>query len=261
MDISLRSGGGIFTILGIVGLGCLILAFKIFGYVLAISEALFAVLVLLFYLKLLFNAIKRKDTRFIVISLIILVAGAIVGYIYPLEIADVALRFPYSSLFYSALFLAIAGMFYVIDIPLYTGEKGADLMMLIICFLALFGIVYLFCFIVQLSTGNDDIYSSTKWLVQNNYLDERKSGQTKTEREILEEFIANTNDNIELFKDGKVSKEVAEEQNYIVGIRDNQKTGNIIDVHIWFYSVLVKSKCNYFIIKILKLRVSSYIFI
>lgn len=37
MDISLRSGGGIFTILGIVGLGCLILAFKIFGYVLAIS--------------------------------------------------------------------------------------------------------------------------------------------------------------------------------------------------------------------------------
>ena len=163
MDISLRSGGGIFTILGIVGLGCLILAFKIFGYVLAISEALFAVLVLLFYLKLLFNAIKRKDTRFIVISLIILVAGAIVGYIYPLEIADVALRFPYSSLFYSALFLAIAGMFYVIDIPLYTGEKGADLMMLIICFLALFGIVYLFCFIVQLSTGNDDIYSSTKW--------------------------------------------------------------------------------------------------
>ena len=31
MDISLKNGASGFTILGIIGLGCLILAFKIFG--------------------------------------------------------------------------------------------------------------------------------------------------------------------------------------------------------------------------------------
>ena len=98
MDISLRNGASGFTILGIIGLGCLILAFKIFGYVLAIAEAVFGVLVLLFYLKLLFNAIRRKDKKFIIISLCIIAVGVLIGFMHPLEVANIALRFPYSSL-------------------------------------------------------------------------------------------------------------------------------------------------------------------
>lgn len=228
MDISLRNGASGFTILGIIGLGCLILAFKLFGYVLAIAEALFAVLVLLFYLRLLINAIKRKDKKFIIVSLIVIAVGAIIGFIYPLEVANVALRFPYSSIFYSGLFLAIAGIFYVIDIPFFTGEKGADLMMIIVCFLAIFGIVYLFCFIIQLSGGIHDMYSETKWLVQNSYLDKRDAEQTKTGEEVLEEFVANSNGDKEKLKDEVALKELAEEQHYIAEIREDKETGEII---------------------------------
>ena len=228
MDISLKNGASGFTILGIIGLGCLILAFKIFGYVLAIAEALFGVLVLLFYLKLLFNAIRRKDKKFIIISLCIIAVGVLIGFMHPLEVANIALRFPYSSLFYSGLFLAIAGMFYVIDIPIYTGEKGGDFMMLIVLFLALFGIIYVFCFIIQLSGGIHDMYSDMKWLVQNSYLDERYEVQTKKGREVLEEFVASANGNQELLKDEDALKDLAEKYCYIAEIREDEETGEII---------------------------------
>ena len=228
MDISLRNGASGFTILGIIGLGCLILAFKIFGYVLAITEVVFGVLVLLFYLKLLFNAIKRKDKKFIIISLIVIAGGVLVGFMYPLEVANIALKFPYSSIFYSGLFLAIAGMFYIIDIPFYTGEKGGDLMMLIVLFLALFGIIYVFCFIIQLSGGIHDMYYDMNWLVQNSYLEGRYNAQTKTGEEVLEEFVASANGNQEILKDEDALEELAEKYCYIAEIREDKETGEII---------------------------------
>ena len=228
MDISLRNGASGFTILGIIGLGCLILAFKMFGYVLAIAEAVFGVLVLLFYLKLLFNAIRRKDKKFIIVSLCIIAGGILVGFMYPLEVANIALKFPYSSIFYSGLFLAIAGMFYIIDIPFYTGEKGGDLMMLIVLFLALFGIIYVFCFIIQLSGGIHDMYYDMNWLVQNSYLEGRYNAQTKTGEEVLEEFVASANGNQEILKDEDALEELAEKYCYIAEIREDKETGEII---------------------------------
>ena len=228
MDISLKNGASGFTILGIIGLGCLILAFKIFGYVLAIAEALFGILVLLIYLKLLFNAIKRKDKKFIIISLIIITVGILVGYMHPLEIANIALKFPYSSIFYSGLFLAIAGMFYVIDIPFFTGEKGGDLMVLIVLFLAIFGIVYVFCFITQISGGIHDMYSDMKWLVQNSYLDERYAAQTKKPEEVLNEFVTSANGNQEILKDDNALEDFAEQYCYITEIREGDKEGELI---------------------------------
>ena len=228
MNIGWSSRGSGLVVLAIIGIGCLMLAFKMFGYVLAITEIIFALLVFIFYLKLLFNAIRRKDLRFIIISLMVIIISVIIGFLYPLEIANVALRFPYSSFFYSSLFLAIAGMFYVIDIPFYTGEKGGDFMMLIICFLVIFSITYVLGFIIQVSGGIHDMYSDMKWLVQNNYLDERYETQTKKDEEILQEFIANANGNLEVLKDKKALEELAEKQYYITDIREDEETGNII---------------------------------
>lgn len=193
MDISLRGGSKGGSVLILLGLGCLLLAFELFGYVFAITEAIFSVIVLLFYLRLLVNAIKRKDKKFIVISLIILGIGAIVGFINPLEIDNVSLRFPFSSMFWSSLFLAIAGIFYVIDIPIYTGEKGMDLLMLVICFFAIFGIIYVFCFVLQLSSGDYEMYDSIDWLVYDSDKEEEYeakaefNNQTKT-KELFIEF-------------------------------------------------------------------------
>ena len=67
-----------------------------------------------------------------------------------------------------------------------------------------------------------------KWLVQNNYLDERYETQTKTDKEILQEFIANANGNLEGLKDKKALEELAEKQYYITDIREDEETGNII---------------------------------
>ena len=119
-------------------------------------------------------------------------------------------------------------MFYVIDIPIYTGEKGGDFMMLIVLFLALFGIIYVFCFIIQLSGGIHDMYSDMKWLVQNSYLDERYEAQTKKGREVLEEFVASANGNQELLKDEDALKDLAEKYCYIAEIREDEETGEII---------------------------------
>ena len=228
MNINMTNRGTGFTVIGIILLGCLILAFKIFGYVLAIAEALFGILVLLFYLKLLFNAIRRKDKKFIIISLVIIAVGVLMGFMHPFEVANIALRFPYSSIFYSGLFLAIAGIFYVVDIPFYTGEKGGDFMMLIILFLALFGIIYVFCFIIQISGGIHDMYSDMNWLVQNSYLDERYEAQTKKEKEVLEEFVASANGNQELLKDEEALEDLAEKYCYIAEIRESEESGEII---------------------------------
>lgn len=72
------------------------------------------------------------------------------------------------------------------------------------------------------------MYSDMKWLVQNNSLDERLEAQTKTAEEVLQEFVTNANDNIELLKDEKALKDFAEEQYYITDIREEEETGNII---------------------------------
>lgn len=72
------------------------------------------------------------------------------------------------------------------------------------------------------------MYSDMKWLVQNNYLDGRYETQTKTDKEILQEFIANANGNLEGLKDKKALEELAEKQYYITDIREDEETGNII---------------------------------
>lgn len=226
-DISIRGGGGIMGVLAIVGLACIVLAFKMFGYVVAITEALFAAFVLLFYLFLLVNAIKRKDIKFIVISLVIIVIGMIYGSLNPIEIAEVKLRTPYSGMFLSSVLLSIAGMFYITDIPFFTGEKGMDLLMIVMCFLAIFIFVYIFSFILLIASESFDIYTPIKWLAQNEYLDERFANQTKSEYTLLEEFVKSANGDKEKLLDEKALQDYMKEQYYLVEIRDNTATGKI----------------------------------
>lgn len=226
-DTSLAGNSKVTVILAIIGLGLVIIAAKLFGYVLAIAEFAYGIIVFLIYLKLLFGAIRRREIKFIVISLILIIIGVAYGFISQLTVANVSLQPEFAGIFYSAILVSLAGLFYESEIPFFTGEKLWDLLMIVLMFCAVFAIVYIITFIISLSDDDLNMYYATDWLTQNRYIEERINAQTQSGFELVKEYVNINSDNIEALLNEKAINEYTKSQFYDVNVREYENEGRI----------------------------------
>ena len=226
-DTSLAGNSKVTVVLAILGLGLIIIAAKLFGYVLAIAEFAYGVIVFLIYLKLLLRAIKRREIKFIVISLILIIIGVVYGFVSQLTIANVSLKPEFAGIFYSAVLLSIAGLLYESEIPFFTGEKFWDLLMVILMFCAIFAIVYIIAFILSLSEDDLNMYYATDWITQNKYIEERINTQTQSGFELVKEYVNTNSSSKEALLDEKAINEYTKLQFYDVDVREYENDGRI----------------------------------
>lgn len=219
-DTSLEANKGIGGIILFIAIGLVIIFAKLFGYVMAFSETVFAIIVTILYLKVLYELKKRKENNFIVISIILYAIGVIIGFFVQPTIDNIQLKIPFANMFFGSIIILIAGLFYPYDLPFYSGEKGWDIFYWIIKFINIVVIIYIVSFIFLWQTNQSDMYNSSKWLVTNTYIENRLEKQTSTDKELLEKYIKSNLDNKEDIKNTKKINEYLQEQYYYCKITE-----------------------------------------